>query len=121
MTEHIEIRPSCGGSPTLYFERRQCVAMASNEVNFNISLTPIEDLALSRGSRIRQVCANSGLHQIAPVSAITFCFLQSAARLRRHQRRIEDLKLCAGSPLPDSFTGILLQTTDHTYAASKSR
>jgi hypothetical protein len=33
--------------------------MTSNEVHFDIPLTPIEDLALSRGCRIRQVRSNS--------------------------------------------------------------
>jgi integrase len=38
--------------------------MTSNEVHFDIPLTPIEDLALSRGCRIRQVRSNSRLDQM---------------------------------------------------------
>jgi transposase len=40
--------------------------MTSNEVHFDIPLTPIEDLALSRGCRIRQVRSNSRLDQMTP-------------------------------------------------------
>jgi hypothetical protein len=51
-----------------------------------------------------------------PILTVSFRFLQPVARLRRHQRSIEDLELGAGSPLPDCFTGVLLQTTDRAHA-----
>jgi hypothetical protein len=75
------------------------------------SFAPIEVFALSRCSRVHQVCANCRFDEVTPVFAISFGFLQAIARLRCHQHRVEDLKLGAGPPLPDRFPGILLQTT----------
>jgi len=53
---------------------------------------------------------------MAPVLAVGLRFFQAIARLRRHQCRVENLKLGTGSLLPDYFTGILLQPTDHAHA-----
>ena len=79
--------------------------MTSDEVNFNIPLAPIEDCALACGGRVRELRPDSRLNQMAPVFAVGFGLLQAIARLRRHQRRVEDLKLGSGSPLANSFTG----------------
>lgn len=76
--------------------------MTSNEVNFDIPLTPIEDFALSSGGRIRQVCANNRFDQMSPVFGVGLSFLQAIARLRGYQCCVEDLKLGAGSSLPDN-------------------
>ena len=59
--------------------------MTSNEINFDIPFTPIEDFALSSDGSIRQVCSNSRLDQVTPVFSVGFRFLSPGTR-PRHSR-----------------------------------
>src|SRR5271154_2391016 len=107
-------RAGIGRTSTLYFDRRNRMAGANDEIHFDTAVAPIEQFALPCRRRIGQMGAYCGLDEVTPVLMIRSGLFQREARLSRHQRRIEDLQLRTRGSLPNRLSGELLQPTDHS-------
>jgi len=81
--------------------------MRSNEVRFDTPLTPIEDLAPSRGGPIRQVCSNSRLDQAPQYSRSAF----APHTPRAHMPSRSGTRKAVRSNFPFAVSGRLSNTT----------
>ena len=79
----------------------EAVAQLQHKINFKISLTPVTDFNIFSYSAVDNMGSNSRFHNSPPIITVLLCRSKVMHGMGRQQRRIENLQLRAGTPLPD--------------------